>query len=132
MNEPMTQRRTWPNSCSRGLTGIGVTVLSTMELPETFTDFRFSPHAISFLTDDILRMRYVEIEGELRTILVIVKMRGGKHSKQIREYEITSKGVVIGKHLKGYQDLITGGPQRSNSAALEPDTPPAPCISRRN
>lgn len=101
------------------LTGIGVTILSTIELPETFTDFRFSPHAISFLTDDIIRLRYVEIEGELRSVLVIVKMRGGKHSKKIREYEITPNGIVIGRHLKDYRGLITGVPERISPDARE-------------
>jgi circadian clock protein KaiC len=40
-------------------------------------------------------------------------MRGGNHSKDIREYEITSKGVVIiGERLTDYQGLITGIPKR--------------------
>ncbi len=93
------------------LTGIGVTILSTVELPESFTDLLFSPHAISFLTDDIIRLRYVEIDGQLRKILVVVKMRGGDHSKDIREYEITSGGIMIGARLKDYRGLITGVPQ---------------------
>jgi circadian clock protein KaiC len=101
------------------LTGIGVTVLSTMELPETFTEFRFSPHAISFLTDDIIRLRYVEIDGELRNIVVVVKMRGGKHSKEIREYTITSEGIVIGERLSHYHGLITGLPHRTDEAEDE-------------
>jgi circadian clock protein KaiC len=42
-------------------------------------------------------------------------MRGGNHSKDIREYEITSKGVVIiGKRLTDYQGLITGIPEHLN------------------
>ena len=94
------------------LTGIGVTVLSTVELPESFTDLVFSPHAISFLTDDIIRLRYVEIEGRLRKILCIVKMRGGNHSKEIREYEITSEGLVIGAWRRDYRGLVTGVPER--------------------
>ena len=93
------------------LTGIGVTVLSTVELPESFTDLVFSPHAISFLTDDIIRLRYVEIEGQLRKVLTIVKMRGGNHSKDICEYEITSDGMRIGSRLKGYRGLVTGVPE---------------------
>ena len=107
------------------LTGLGVTILSTIELPETFTDFLFSPHAISFLTDDVIRMRYVEIDGELRNIMVIVKMRGGKHSRKIREYTIDDTGIVIGKNLKGYHGLITGIPRRTDPAHLETDAPPA-------
>jgi circadian clock protein KaiC len=99
------------------LTGIGVTILSTVELPESFTDLLFSPHAISFLTDDIIRFRYVEIEGQLRKVLVVVKMRGGDHSKDICEYEITSEGITIGERLNGYRGLITGVPERLTPAS---------------
>jgi len=95
------------------LTGIGVTILSTVEVDESFTEFPFSTYSISFLTDDIVRLRYVSIEGQLRKIVVIIKMRGGDHSQDIRDYEITSKGMVIaGERLKDYQHLITGIPER--------------------
>jgi circadian clock protein KaiC len=95
------------------LTGIGVTILSTVEVDESFTEFPFSTYSISFLTDDIIRLRYVSIEGQLRKILVIIKMRGGVHSPDIREYDITSTGMVIaGERLKNYQRLITGIPER--------------------
>jgi circadian clock protein KaiC len=47
--------------------------------------------------------------------MVVIKMRGGNHAKDIREYEITSKGVVIlGKRLTEYQGLISGIPVRSD------------------
>jgi circadian clock protein KaiC len=95
------------------LTGIGVTIFSTVEVDESFTEFPFSTYSISFLTDDIIRLRYVSIEGELRKILVIIKMRGGDHSRDVREYEITSKGMVIAdERLKNYERLITGIPER--------------------
>ncbi len=94
------------------LTGIGVTILSTVEMEESFTELLFSTYSISFLTDDIIRLRYVEIEGQLRKALMVVKMRHGAHSTEIREYEITSKGVVIGECLTGYRRLITGIPNR--------------------
>jgi circadian clock protein KaiC len=95
------------------LTGIGVTILSTVEVDESFTEFPFSTYSISFLTDDIIRLRYVSIEGQLRKILVIIKMRGGSHSQDVREYEITSMGMVIaGERLQDYQRLITGVPER--------------------
>ncbi|MBA3482837.1 MAG: hypothetical protein H0T51_13580, partial [Pirellulales bacterium] len=76
-----------------------------------FTELAFSPYAISFLSDDIIRLRYVEIAGELRNVLMVVKMRGGKHSKEIREYEITSDGLHVGDRLTGYTGLITGVPK---------------------
>jgi circadian clock protein KaiC len=63
------------------LTGIGVTILSTVEVDESFTEFPFSTYSISFLTDDIIRLRYVSIDGQLRKIMVVIKMRGGNHAK---------------------------------------------------
>ena len=46
--------------------------------------------------------------------MVVIKMRGGNHAKDIREYEITSQGVVIlGKRLINYQGLISGIPVHS-------------------
>jgi len=102
------------------LTGIGVTILSTVELDESFTEFPFSTYSISFLCDDIIRLRYISIDGELRKIMVVIKMRGGDHAKEIREYEITSKGVVIvDQRLTDYQSLISGLPVRSNRSAKE-------------
>ena len=101
------------------LTGVGITVLSTLEMEEAFNKFPFSSYLISFLTDDIIRMRYVEIEGQLRKILMVIKMRGGEHSKDIREYDITPEGIVIGERLIQYDHLITGLPDRRNLPAAE-------------
>jgi circadian clock protein KaiC len=105
------------------LTGIGVTILSTVEVDESFTEFPFSTYSISFLTDDIIRLRYVSIEGQLRKIMVVIKMRGGNHSKDVREYDITSEGgIVVGKRLTDYQGLITGIPERLNRSGLKTET----------
>ncbi len=94
------------------LTGTGVTVLTTVETVSSFTDLRISPYTISFLSDDIILQRYVEIEGQLRRIMLVVKMRGGNHSKDIREYEVTSSGLVVGERLTEYKGLISGLPDR--------------------
>ena len=95
------------------LTGAGVTIVSTVEVEDTFAAFPFSQYAISFLTDDIIRLRYVEIDGQLRKVLVIVKMRGGNHSKDIREYIISDEGVIIvGPHSTDYARLTSGLPER--------------------
>src|ERR1700723_3071722 len=93
------------------LTRTGVTIVSTVEVTETFTELALSPYSISFLSDDIIRLRYVEIGGQLRKVLMVVKLRAGDHSKDIREYEIASKGLRIGDRLTGYHGLITGVPE---------------------
>ena len=94
------------------LTGIGVTILSTVEMEESFTELLFSSYSISFLTDDIIRLRYVEIEGQLSKVLMVVKMRRGAHSKDIRQYDISSQGFVLGERLSNRDQLITGIPRR--------------------
>jgi circadian clock protein KaiC len=110
------------------LTGAGITILSTVEVEDTFTEMSFSHYAISFLTDDIIRLRYVEIDGQLRKIMVVVKMRGGNHSKDIREYVITEKGmVVVHPRRTDYHGMITGIPQRTGPRkAQETEAAPEP------
>jgi circadian clock protein KaiC len=113
------------------LTGAGITILSTVEVEDNFTSFQFSHYAISFLTDDIIRLRYVEIDGQLRKTIVVVKMRGGNHSKDIREYVITEKGmVVIHPRRTDYDDLSTGIPHRTGPRkAQETEGAPEPKAS---
>jgi circadian clock protein KaiC len=113
------------------LTGAGITIFSTVEVEDNFTSLQFSHYAISFLTDDIIRLRYVEIDGQLRKTMVVIKMRGGNHSKDIREYVITDEGVVIiHPRRTDYEQLSTGIPQRSGPRAPQQnEVPPEPKAS---
>jgi circadian clock protein KaiC len=92
------------------LTRAGVTVLMTVEITEEYTSLRFSPHAISFLTDDLVLQRFVEMEGQLRKVLTVVKMRGSTHSKDWCAYEVTDRGLVIGEAMSDYRGIISGLP----------------------
>jgi circadian clock protein KaiC len=93
------------------LTRLGVTILSTVEIEENFTSMVLSKFTVSFLADDIVRMRYVSINGQLRKMLMVVKMRRSAHSIDLVEYQITGKGVVIGEPLRGYRTLTSGIPE---------------------
>jgi circadian clock protein KaiC len=110
------------------LTGAGITILSTVEVEDNFTSLQFSHYAVSFLTDDIIRMRYVEIDGQLRKTIVVIKMRGGNHSKDIREYVINDQGVVIiAPRSTEYVHLSTGIPVRTGPRRQQDDeSPPEP------
>jgi circadian clock protein KaiC len=94
------------------LTGSGVTVLMTVEVAESFTDLRFSADLISFLSDDVIFQRYVEIEGRMHKVMTVIKMRGSEHSKDLRMYDITKSGLVVGETLYDYRGIITGVAQR--------------------
>ncbi len=93
------------------LTGAGVTILLTVEVLEPYNEMRFSPHPISFLTHDIVLHRYFEREGELRTFMTVVKTRARSHSRQLRAYEVTAKGIVVGEALTGLTGVITAVPR---------------------
>jgi circadian clock protein KaiC len=92
------------------LTGVGVTILLTVEVTEPHNQMRFSPHPISFLTHDIVIQRYFEVRGELRTFMTVVKTRARHHSRQLRAYEITAKGIVVGEPLTQLTGVITAVP----------------------
>jgi circadian clock protein KaiC len=92
------------------LTGMGVTVLSTVELPDSFTVLQFSPHGIAFLSDAIIMQRYLEIDGRFKRVISVVKLRGSQHSKDLREFEILDGAIVVGATLEGYDGLLTGSP----------------------
>jgi circadian clock protein KaiC len=99
------------------LTGMGITVMMTAELEDVYTDLRFSPHGTAFLTDAIIMQRYVEMKGQLQRVMAVVKVRGSAHSKDLRAFDITGKGIVMGKTLGEYEGLLTGSPALLASAA---------------
>jgi circadian clock protein KaiC len=92
------------------LTRLGVTILSTVEIEENFISLGLSNFTVSFLADDIVRLRYVSINGQLRKMLLVVKMRRSQHSIDMSEYQITPEGIVIGEPLRGYRALTSGIP----------------------
>jgi circadian clock protein KaiC len=93
------------------LTGAGVTILLTVEVLEPYNQMRFSPHPISFLTHDIVLQRYFELDGELRRFMTVIKTRARSHSLQLRAYDVTSKGIVLGGALTHLTGVITAVPQ---------------------
>ena len=107
----------------QALTELNITVISTMETSETTDYLRFSPYNISFLSDDIIAMRYIELEGSLRIMLGIIKMRGSEHSRELRLTNITSHGV--GDALTGYRGIITGVPELRAIQGEPPKLPDA-------
>ncbi len=65
---------------------------------------------ISTITDTIILLRYVELHGEMRRGLTVLKMRGTFHDKGIREYMIDSKGLHVHSPFRGVHGILTGTP----------------------
>ena len=67
---------------------------------------------ISTLTDSIILLRYVEMYGEMRRGLTILKMRGSMHNKEICEFTIDSTGMHVGKPFRSVVGILSGNPQQ--------------------
>jgi circadian clock protein KaiC len=103
------------------LTGMGITMMMTAEVEDSYTALRFSPHGTAFLTDAIIMQRYIELKGRLQRIMAVVKVRGSAHSKDMRAFEITEEGIVMGETLGSYEGLLTGSPELLPSAPSKTD-----------
>ncbi|HEU4520408.1 MAG TPA: ATPase domain-containing protein [Thermoanaerobaculia bacterium] len=112
------------------LTGMGVTMMMTAELEDSYKELRFSPHGTAFLTDVIIMQRYIELKGCLQRVMSVVKVRGSAHSKQIHAFEISRTGLVVGKPLTNYNGLLTGHPSENRDTA--PALPEARKRQRRS
>src|SRR5260370_6878023 len=96
---------------------MGITMLMTTEVENSYIDLRFSPHGTAFLTDAIILQRYVELQGQLTRMMAVVKVRASAHSKELRRFEISDGGIVVGTRIDDYQGLLSGTPQLIPSAS---------------
>jgi circadian clock protein KaiC len=92
------------------LTGVGITVLTTMEIMQDRTELRFTPNVVSFLADVLVLLRYYEADGQIKKVMTVAKMRGSQHSKAFREYDVTKHGFEVGGGLDGFRGSISGAP----------------------
>jgi circadian clock protein KaiC len=99
------------------LTDTGITVLMTVEILQTVTELRFSPYVISVLADDIILLRHVEIAGQLRKGLAVVKMRNSDHNKELWLYDITGHGMIVRQSLRDAQGTGTARAELGAGAA---------------
>jgi circadian clock protein KaiC len=92
------------------LTGMGATVLMTAELEDRYTVLQFSSYGNAFLADSIIMQRYVELDGQLKRVVSVVKVRGSAHSKDVRFFDVDGDNITIGRRLTGYTGILAGQP----------------------
>ena len=73
---------------------------------------------ISSICDSIILLRYVEVYGEMRRALTVLKMRGSAHVKEIREFNIDGSGMHVGKAFRNVTGILAGNPTQ---LALAPE-----------
>lgn len=92
------------------LSHAGATVMMSSEIEDRYVDLRFSPYGTAFLTDAIIVQRYVELKGRLRRVMAVVKVRGSKHSDELRLFTLSDNGIEVGDTLADQEGLLSGRP----------------------
>jgi|Laugresubdmm15sn_1035100.scaffolds.fasta_scaffold293737_1 circadian clock protein KaiC len=87
-------------------------------------DLRFSSNGNAFLADAIVMQRYVELGGQLRRVISVVKVRASAHSKGIRLYKVHQGQLHIEALPMPCQSILSGCPQSQDALKVQADTGP--------
>ncbi|MFW5987956.1 MAG: ATPase domain-containing protein, partial [bacterium] len=65
----------------------------------------------SYLADNILFLRYLEINGKLEKAIGVLKKRMSDFENTMRQFSITKNGIKVGKPLKNMRGILSGNPE---------------------
>jgi circadian clock protein KaiC len=68
--------------------------------------------SVAYVVDSYLMLRYVEIESTIHRALLVLKLRGSDHAKDIRQFRITDHGIEILSRFEGQEGIMSGSPRR--------------------
>jgi len=98
----------------QGITGLFTSTSKTLMGGESVSEAH-----ISSIADTIVLLRYVEMFGEMRRGLAVLKMRGSAHDKQIREYIIEGAGMHIQNPFRNVAGILAGHARHISEGELE-------------
>ena len=90
----------------------GLTSLLTKE-SDAILGQVYGEDSATFLADSYLLLRYVEIESAIQKALLILKLRGSDHAKDIRQFRVTAHGIEVQTRFEGQEGIMSGSPRRS-------------------
>ena len=96
-----------------------ITGLFTATTPSLMGGTSITEANISTLTDSIVLLRYVEMFGEMKRGITVLKMRGSIHDKGIREFTIDQKGMHLGRPFRNVTGILAGTPVHVSPSDIE-------------
>jgi circadian clock protein KaiC len=90
----------------------GATTIYTNETAAFFGPAFELAGGLSYVFDNIMVLRYTELESEIRRALTVVKMRESDHEKSLVEFDVGPDGFVVGEKFAGMSGVLTGTPIR--------------------
>ncbi len=91
---------------------LGVTFSLNMEVAELLGSAQLSGHGISFAADNVIQLKYVELDGNLERGISVLKARGVRHVTHVRRMSFTQNGIEVGSPFAGLRGVLTGLPTR--------------------
>jgi circadian clock protein KaiC len=88
-----------------------VTVFFTDEVSSVTGDFAPTASSLSYVADNIIFLRYLEMQGELRKAIGVLKKRAGDFENTLREFAITEYGLKVGEPLTELRGVLQGTPE---------------------
>jgi len=85
-----------------------------------------TPVDASYLADAVVLLRYFEARGEIRQAISVMKKRGGRHERTIRDFSLEPNGIQVGEPLKGFRGVLTGVPVETGALLKEPSARDVP------
>jgi circadian clock protein KaiC len=95
---------------SRHFHAQGVTLNMNMEVADLLGSAQLSGHGVSFAADNVVQLKFVEIEGRLERALSVLKARGVRHATDVRRLSVEVGGVTVGDPFEGLRGVLTGLP----------------------
>lgn len=93
----------------RELRARGVTTLYAAELHEIFAPHIAPPTpGISPLLDNLVLLRFVEVNAELRRVISVLKMRDCSFDTELRQFAICDTGILVGERFRHAEGVLTG------------------------
>lgn len=74
---------------------------------------------IPFIVDTYILLRYVEIESAVHKALLVLKMRGSDHDKDIRQFDITPRGIEVRSRFEGHEGIMSGSARRMADSFIQ-------------
>jgi circadian clock protein KaiC len=90
-------------SLMQRLSRAGISPIMTTEIPDLFHVRRLAEFGISHLSDNVILLQYLRGDSRLLRTVTILKSRGSAHEPEIREFEITPGGIILGDPIAGEQ-----------------------------
>lgn len=86
----------------------GMTAVFLKENANVLGKWDVSSNKIPFIVDTYILLRYLEMESEIKRCLMVLKMRGSDHDKDIREYRIDKGGLQVGEKFADVSGIFLG------------------------